>query len=38
MNATLLETLANVVALIGIAVCALAGISRLLGSYHVLGD
>lgn len=37
MNTTLLETLANVVALTGIAVCAVAGISRLLGSYHVLG-
>jgi len=37
MNIALLETVANVVAVIGISACAVAGVSRLLGSYHVLG-
>jgi type IV secretory pathway VirB2 component (pilin) len=37
MNKDFLGTVANVVATIGVVVCAVSGLSRLLGSYHVLG-
>lgn len=37
MNNDLLGVFGNVVAAIGVLVCAIAGVSRLLGSYHVLG-
>ena len=33
----ILALVANIVAVVGIAVCAIAGISRLSGSYHVMG-
>ena len=37
MNKNFLGTVANIVATIGVVICAIAGLSRLLGSYHVLG-
>jgi type IV secretory pathway VirB2 component (pilin) len=37
MNENFLGIVANIVAAIGVVVCAVAGFSRLLGSYHVLG-
>jgi type IV secretory pathway VirB2 component (pilin) len=37
MNKDLLGTAANTAAAIGVAICAVTGIARLLGSYHVLG-
>ena len=37
MNEDFLGLVANIVASIGVVVCAVAGFSRLLGSYHVLG-
>jgi type IV secretory pathway VirB2 component (pilin) len=37
MNEKFLGIVANIVAAIGVVVCAVAGFSRLLGSYHVLG-
>jgi type IV secretory pathway VirB2 component (pilin) len=37
MNKDFLGTIANVVATIGVVICAVSGLSRLLGSYHVLG-
>ena len=38
MNERFLGIAANIVAAIGVIVCAVAGFSRLLGSYHVFGD
>ena len=37
MNKDFLGTVANIVATVGVVICAVAGLSRLLGSYHVLG-
>ena len=37
MNKNFLGTIANIVATIGVVVCALSGLTRLMGSYHVLG-
>jgi len=37
MNENFLGIVANIVAAIGVVVCAVAGFSRLLGSYHVFG-
>jgi hypothetical protein len=37
MNNELLGILANLIAAVGAILCAVAGINRLLGSYHVLG-
>lgn len=37
MNQALIRNFANIVAAIGILVCAVAGISRILGSYYVMG-
>lgn len=37
MNKDFLGIVANMVAAIGVVVCAVAGFTRLLGSYHVLG-
>jgi type IV secretory pathway VirB2 component (pilin) len=37
MNERFLEIAANIAAAIGVIICALAGFSRLLGSYHVFG-
>ena len=37
MNERFLGIAANIVAAIGVIVCAVAGFSRLLGSYHVIG-
>ena len=37
MNEKFLGIVANIVAAIGVVVCAVSGFSRLLGSYHVLG-
>jgi type IV secretory pathway VirB2 component (pilin) len=37
MNENFLGIVANIVAAIGVVVCAVAGFSRLLGSYDVLG-
>lgn len=37
MNTDLIDMGANVVAVVGAGVCAVAGVSRLLGSYHALG-
>ncbi len=37
MNNDVLAMLANVIAALGILVCAVAGVGRLFGSYHVLG-
>jgi type IV secretory pathway VirB2 component (pilin) len=37
MSNNLLEVLGNVIAAVGIVVCAVAGINRLLGSYHLFG-
>ena len=37
MNNHFLGIFANIVAVIGILACAVAGLSRLFGSYHVLG-
>lgn len=37
MNKDFLGIIANVAATIGVIVCAVAGVARLLGSYHLLG-
>jgi len=37
MNNSLLGPVANIAAIIGILICAAAGIGRVLGFYHVLG-
>jgi hypothetical protein len=37
MNQDFLGIVANMVAAIGVLICAVAGFSRLLGNYHVLG-
>lgn len=37
MNMGFLATVANVVATIGVVICAVSGFARLLGNYHVLG-
>lgn len=37
MHKDFLATFANIVAAIGVVICAVAGLSRLLGSYHVIG-
>lgn len=37
MNEDILGVIANIVAAVGVIVCAVAGFSRLLGSYHVFG-
>lgn len=37
MNRDFLGTVATIVATIGVAICAVSGLARLLGSYHVLG-
>ena len=37
MNKNYLGAVANIVATIGVVICAVSGLSRLLGSYHVLG-
>lgn len=37
MNKDFLRTLANIVATIGVVICAVSGMARLLGNYHVFG-
>ena len=37
MNKDFLGTVATIVAAIGVVICAVSGLARLLGSYHVLG-
>lgn len=37
MNNSLLGVVANIAAAIGILVCTVSGIGRVLGSYHLLG-
>jgi type IV secretory pathway VirB2 component (pilin) len=37
MNKDILGTVANIVATIGIVICAVSGLARLLGHFHVLG-
>ena len=37
MNIDFLGKVANIVATIGVVICAVSGLSRVLGSYHVLG-
>jgi hypothetical protein len=37
MNNNLLGILGNIVAAVGIGVCAVAGVARILGSYYVMG-
>jgi hypothetical protein len=37
MNADLLDMGANIVAVVGILVCAVVGVARLLGNYYFLG-
>ena len=37
MNSDLLEVFASTIAVIGIVVCAVAGVGRLFGSYYVFG-
>jgi type IV secretory pathway VirB2 component (pilin) len=37
MNKDFLGTVANIVATIGVVICAVSGLNRLLGNYHLLG-